>query len=129
MRNYLSIKEMEKLKRLGVDISEASMVHVKNGSTVKCVPKDLLPIFKDFKEEDIVIDSFTLTDIFLLLPANIIGKDGKAHGFVLQSGYSYGYSFRYEGASPLFYDNNMLMTAYKALCWLAKNGYLNDEEN
>ena len=128
MRSYLSIKEMEKLKRLGIDISKASMVHVRNGTTVKCVPRDLLPILNDFKEEDIVINSFSLADMFLLLPAHIIGNNGRVYGLIIQSGYSYGYSVYYESECPLIYDNNILMATYKMLCWLAKNGYLENKE-
>lgn len=118
MKKYLSIKEMEKLKRLGIDTSNSSMVYVKYGLGIKCV------IRENIKEEDIICDTFILQDILEILPSKIIDNKGIYHSLSIWMGYEYGWAASYEGCISFVYNNNILITAYKILCKLAKNGYI-----
>lgn len=129
MRKYLTIKEMEKLKNLGIDTSISSMVYVKINSSIKCIPKDMLECIKDNFDVDVLCETFTLQDIIDIIPMNI-DVNGKRAGIIIQvSYYDDGWSMRYPYSNNSSFNKNLLLSCYKTLCWLAKNGYISKLRN
>lgn len=115
----LSIEQMLHLQELGVDTNNASMFHV-----LELRPKegDCLLAIKKYTGVR-YIPTYTLHDIIEMLPVRV-----KWHPLIIVGNkvmYSSGYGEGYDNPFVKFEEGTLLQSAYKMLCWCAKNGYLN----
>ena len=122
-KQELTIEQMQHLKELGVDTSKASMCWV-------CLTKQpfLSFYYKDYPKDDKkVIPTFTLQDIFDLLPS----KHEGAYLTITKPDKSYimGYEDEDGGASPVFINEQAIDSAYEMLCWCAENGYVKTKKD
>lgn len=127
MKNQvLSIKQMQHLKKLGVDRRQASMCRItdKKGKTRLVIHS--LQCY-DNKKYVRVIPTFTLQDILELLPKEI-SRDGCTWSASLYIDYennriAYGNTDRYgfEVFLETKIEKNLIDAAYQTLCWLKEN--------
>lgn len=145
----LSIDQMKHLKELGVDISKASMWWCRIVRPA-CPPtkkeKVMVDWFLSLQKEhmhtglDVVetIPTFILDDILNLLPGIIysaddgeeefwfefgVGEPDKSIWYVQYRSVTTNYTYKY------IQSNNLIDAAYKMLCWVAENNYLNTNSN
>jgi len=137
MKNQvLSIDQMNYLKELGIDTSNASMCWVKEGSIgseLKLFSIDNVKSPSLEKEE-----TFTLMDLLRLLP-NEIDLAVEEHNcyiscYLMLSLIDNAVYYEYEdwdkcGKAKVYWSDSLLNSAYMMLCDLAENGYLRLKDN
>jgi len=140
MKNQvLSIEQMQKLKELGIDTSEASMA-VYNIYAGEQKEYDILAAngaFAEKQEHDrfgygihnvVSFDKkpvFTLQDIVELLPTTIHTDGGFFYLTIMRT--CIFYYFVYEDGKRILnkeFDDDIIQSAYEMLIWVAENGYL-----
>ena len=127
-KQVLDISQMQHLKELGVDDSNASVYwhRILRLNTGKVVTD----WFKSFNKSELCLDSmkvetvptFTLDDIFDLIPSEIMKDETTSTLDILKTSQIYIVCFW--SGEPLFRcDNSILIdAAYEMLCWCAENG-------
>lgn len=126
----LSIKQMQYLKKLGIDTSNASMA---------LVYKNAYGDFVDWDEADDNLHSshiveynsdirskygvFTFQDIFDLLPKNITSKDNNKVCLEIVFPNNNKWEVFY-GLIKSFFDEKLINAAYNMLVWCAENDYI-----
>ena len=147
MKQVLDIKQMQHLQELGLDTSNASMLH--------CEVYDAKPILVESKhkfhkvEDAIIIDgvrdsviyckkvtpAYTLQDVLNLLPKEIKPAE-KRHWLRIDLADECIYYY-HEGADLVEHRDKvflygegeeMIDVAYNALCWCIENGYVVTEK-
>ena len=127
----LSIKQMQYLKKLGIDTSNASMA---------LVYKNAYGDFVDWEAADDNLHSshigeynsylrskygvFTFQDIFDLLPKNITSKDNNKVCLEIVFPNNNKWEVFY-GLIKSFFDEKLINALYKMLVWCAENDYIN----
>lgn len=118
----LSIEQMNHLKELGVDTSDASLCWIKEPNT----DNYSLSIHDESCYEMSClhpVPAFTLQDILEKLP-NIIDVDENECNlniFFHEDGISVYYEDFYQNQPAFFCQENLLDTVYEMLCWVAEN--------
>lgn len=145
MELALSIEQMKHLKELGVDISKASMWWCRIVRPA-CPPtkkeKVMVDWFLSLRKEhmhtelDVVeyVSAFILDDILDLLPKEIQEKDNHCTShlemiFPNDNLWEVTYSRNNGSVCESFFDKKLIGAAYKMLCWVAENNYLNTNSN
>jgi hypothetical protein len=137
----LSIKQMERLQKLGVDLSAATMYWkaIVTDSKGIAIPKKNIHWFLsldtsiqtcDFMKVE-VKPTFTVNDIFDILPPHI--KNYSLCVYMDDKFLSYDTVdccdriISYKNSQFYFYDKSLLEASYDMLCWVAENGYLKQQ--
>ena len=128
----LSIEQMKHLQELGVDTSDASMVWIKQDSTL--LPDNikelwLVDTYHDFlkpmveQEDSDFVQTYTIGDLIEKLPKNIDGSCLLIEFCASDLGYGdwdcgelYGIN-----AQQKFNDKSLKEALYDLLCWVAEN--------
>lgn len=141
----LSIDQMQYLKDLGIDTSKASMWYgyydysdCSNSEWSNSPHKYFLVVDKsqfnisEYGHECKFIPTFTLQDMFDLLPKNLIigciryfleiHNNNSKEVQIRYKTYQYEQTLICLGNFP-----NIMTAAYEMLCWLAENGYMKTE--
>lgn len=123
----LSIEQMKHLQELGVDTSDASMVWIKQDSTllpdnikelwwVDTYYDSLKPMVE--QEDSDFVQTYTIGDIVEKLPIEIGTLN---RGIVIQRSYV-GAGYIKDNLCPVSFSNSSLLESlYNLLCWVAKN--------
>ena len=122
----LSIEQMKHLQELGVDTSDASMVWIKQNSTllpdnikelwwVDTYYDSLKPMVE--QEDSDFVQTYTIGDLIEKLPKNI---DKKTFTMSYLSAPSVGYSLSKHVMIPS-QQNGLVDALYSILCWVAEN--------
>ena len=129
----LSIKQMQHLKELGIDVSKTKLYWVKQVNSAKCNDSiDGKPFISLCKSQMTygfvrfeVTPTFTLQDMIELMPENLVNAN-KYHKCVLRFGKKYVayYSTLLECNIHVESHNDLLNNAYNMLVWLAENKYI-----
>ena len=133
MKNQvLSIEQMQKLKELGVDTSNASM-HFLYMPTAKSI---MSGVYEVDDEPEVFVSqngmnhehpTFALQDVIELLPKRLMSDFGDADLIIQPNRDATVYVISYEPKNDIiawFYDENILDAAYKMLIWVIENGHL-----
>ena len=125
----LSLEQMNKLKELGVDVSNASMCYI-SIYPYGDLSDGIVPVSKDFDKNfyNEFGDVFTLQDIIELLPDTIeVGKNNYYY-LILQKETNAYYHCVYENLDleilHRYRSSTMIESAYQMLLWVIENGYL-----
>ena len=128
----LSIEQMKHLQELGVDTSDASMVWIKQDSTL--LPDNikelwLVDTYRDSlkplveQEDSDFVQTYTIGDLIEKLPKNIDGSNLLIEFCASDLGYGdwdcgelYGIN-----AQQKFNDKSLKEALYDLLCWVAEN--------
>ena len=122
----LSIEQMKHLKELGVDTSDASMVWIKQDSTL--LPDNikelwLVDTYHDFlkpmveQEDSDFVQTYTIGDLIEKLPEDLRFRcQGSNYSFSKNWD---SLSFGYERIIP--HSNNLIEGLFTLLCWVAEN--------
>ena len=121
----LSIKQMQHLKELRVDTSEASMCYVVDA--FRNYELEVYDVFSPEIHHLHPIPAFTLQDMLEMMPNRVKGFD-----LVLFMDNHIQYE-KWDGIRQAkilvqFDGKNLLETTYNMLCWLAENKLLGKEE-
>ena len=130
----LSREQMKHLQELGVDTSDASMVWIKQDSTL---PPDnikelwLVDTYHDSlkpmveQEDSDFVQTYTIGDLIEKLPKHINGWNDNRLVIDGDEDADYWYVVyknRYEDSETEYFDSENLLTAlYNLLCWVAEN--------
>lgn len=132
-KQYLSIEQMQHLKKLGVDTSNANFYwhRTKNLNNYKEWDEwelhyGVLRLARGFKTINCeYVRTFTLQDILDLLPEDIKGYQLHTEKTKLNGVVAYHVMYMYFGQSLVSFLHDMLIdAAYEMLCWVIENGYL-----
>ena len=130
----LSIEQMKHLQELGVDTSDASMVWIKQDSTllpdnikelwlVDTYHDSLKPMVE--QEDSDFVQTYTIGDLIEKLPKHINGWNDNRLVIDGDEDADYWYVVyknRYEDSETEYFDSENLLTAlYNLLCWVAEN--------
>ena len=123
----LSIEQMKHLQELGVDTSDASMVWIKQDSTllpdnikelwwVDTYYDSLKPMVE--QEDSAFVQTYTIGDLIEKLPIEIGTLN---RGIVIQRSYV-GAGYIKDNLSPVSFSNSSLLESlYNLLCWIAES--------
>ena len=123
----LSIEQMKHLQELGVDTSDASMVWIKQDSTllpdnikelwwVDTYYDSLKPMVE--QKDSAFVQTYTIGDLIEKLPIEIGTLN---RGIVIQRSYV-GAGYIKDNLSPVSFSNSSLLESlYNLLCWVAEN--------
>ena len=123
----LSREQMKHLQELGVDTSDASMVWIKQDSTllpdnikelwlVDTYHDSLKPMVE--QEDSAFVQTYTIGDLIEKLPIEIGTLN---RGIVIQRSYV-GAGYIKDNLSPVSFSNSSLLESlYNLLCWVAEN--------
>lgn len=139
-KQVLSIEQMQHLKKLGVDVSKASMCWRRKTRDWKGETKVgrwgltfnhpiIVSNFETYED----VTTFTLQDILDLLPKEIIPHDFPYSLFIDYQEMRIAYCFvDREGMcwiNPTFdIEDDIIDAAYNMLCWCAENGYIKTDK-
>ena len=130
----LSREQMKHLQELGVDTSDASMVWIKQDSTllpdnikelwlVDTYHDSLKPMVE--QEDSDFVQTYTIGDLIEKLPKHINGWNDNRLVIDGDEDADYWYVVyknRYEDSETEYFDSENLLTAlYNLLCWVAEN--------
>ena len=130
----LSIEQMKHLQELGIDTSDASMVWIKQDSTllpdnikelwwVDTYYDSLKPMVE--QEDSDFVQTYTIGDLIEKLPKHINGWNDNRLVIDGDEDADYWYVVyknRYENSETEYFDSENLLTAlYNLLCWVAEN--------
>ena len=129
----LSIEQMKHLQELGVDTSDASMVWIKQDSTL--LPDNIKELWwvdtyydslKPMVEQDDsgFVQTYTIGDLIKKLPKSIdIGYGEYDLEILIKGEYvEVQYENDYDDYTPFFCANlSLIESLYRILCWLAEN--------
>ena len=117
----LSIKQMTRLKELGVDV-EPNGLDFMYSSVV--LDEYRLMYAESVCEDD--MKAFTLQDVIELLPPQLIHKEKNIYLNFESIGKEYGFYYVTRDFEICIYFNNtnILQAAYEMLLWVIENGYL-----
>ena len=130
----LSIEQMKHLQELGIDTSDASMVWIKQDSTllpdnikelwwVDTYYDSLKPMVE--QEDSDFVQTYTIGDLIEKLPKHINGWNDNRLVIDGDEDADYWYVVyknRYEHSETEYFDSENLLTAlYNLLCWVAEN--------
>lgn len=139
-KQVLDIDQVKHLQELGLDTSKASMQYIENNNGIQmCIPTEIARYIKDLEKGYIICDAFTLQDILDILPKDIKPKDIKAKSWYEYSmeifcisdckKWEIGYYLYDESIDDSFFrHDNLIDSAYEALCWCIENGYINTKK-
>ena len=125
----LTIKQMQYLKKLGIDTSKASMALVYRDAYGDFVDWDYVAEWHeaDIGEHNPYIRSlygvFTFQDIFDLLPKNITSKDNNKVCLEIVFPNNNKWEVFY-GLIKSCFDEKLINAAYNMLVWCAENDYI-----
>lgn len=131
-KQVLDIEQMLYIKELGVDTSKADLCWKRNIKEVTgcnlSLSFNMKNEFRNYERFE-YIPTFTLQDIFYLLPKQIKTTNYTFHLHINYErnhiAYAYTDGNGYTWLNQSFrINNNLLEAAYKMLCWCAENGYL-----
>ena len=129
----LSIEQMKRLQALGVDTSDASMVWIKQDSTL--LPDNikelwLVDVYHDSLKKMVeeadsdFVQTYTIGDLIEKLPKHINGRNDNRRVIDGDEDADYWYVVyknRYEHSETEYFDSENLLTAlYNLLCWVAE---------
>ena len=130
----LSIEQMKHLQELGIGTSDASMVWIKQDSTllpdnikelwlVDTYHDSLKPMVE--QEDSDFVQTYTIGDLIEKLPKHINGWNDNRLVIDGDEDADYWYVVyknRYEDSETEYFDSENLLTAlYNLLCWVAEN--------
>lgn len=137
-KQCLDINQMQHLKELGVDTSNASAAQTDIWVTSDLdefqKAEDVLVFTEsesDYFEFENPIKRFTLQDILDLLPKVIFNDKYKGKLCIEYNEHNNEWIISYKELSVIvFYahDENIIDAAYKMLCWCAENGYVDTKK-
>lgn len=118
----LSIRRMKHLKKLGVDVSKASMVYNSDG-TLRIMDEVTTKKFIEHPQSAIKVwcPAFTLQDMIEMIPQDI--EWYTLHVSKTATAYLNGWS-----TMKVFCKEGILTNTYNMLCWIAENNLLTEEE-
>lgn len=118
----LNIEQMQHLKELGLDTSNASMCWLKFGEE-----PPVLSVHDEYCYESSALHAtpaFTLQDILELLPNNV---DNELFLFIDKGKNKWRIGYTDKESEEIFedfIDKNFIDAAYNILCWCIENGYV-----
>ena len=122
----LSIEQMQKLKELGVDVSNASMRYYIISSGKSCdgyVGESIVLEMSDNHIHHISdVPTFTLHDMIELMP-NAVKIEDEEYYLIIDKNCTQYLSIE---ESPIYWNStdNILINTYKVLLWLAEHKYI-----
>ena len=125
----LSLEQMNKLERLGVDVSNASMCYI-SIYPYGDLSDGIVPVSKDFNKNiyNEFGDVFTLQDMIELLPKSIIINSVKHWVCVSPNCLLTEFQIMYvdgdNSYSVMKQNKSLLEAAYEMLLWVIEKGYL-----
>ena len=123
----LSIEQMQKLKELGVDITNASMhwqyIPTANNIMGKDDSEELALFVSEKYKMGHNYPTFTLQDMIELMPSKVKYEGHNYYLYIDKNIVSYIDDMDIENCI-LESDNNILKNTYKVLIWLAKHKYI-----
>ena len=118
----LSIKQMARLKELGVDVTPKCKCLMYSSDSSDDY---YLKYGESTCEDD--MKAFNLQEVIELLPKRLMSDFGDADLIIQPNRDATVYVISYEPKNDIiawFYDENILDAAYKMLIWVIENGYL-----
>lgn len=124
-KQVLDIKQMQHLKRLGVDTDKATMAYIINITDkykpFLCLSSDAID-HVDF--DNYALGAFTLQDILDLIPRSV---DAELLLFIDKGKNKWRIGYTDIESNEIFEDfsdKNFIDAAYEMLCWCAENGFV-----
>lgn len=131
-KQVLDIEQMNHLKKLGVDTSEASTKeYIISETESYCGYSRSIVIIDGYIEHYIEENkTFTLQDILDLLPNVVISNNKYFKLCIEMSGEKWCIYYYTADTTELISKDDIYLidAAYEILCWCAENGYLNNKQ-
>ncbi len=122
---FLTVEQCRNLQALGLDMSDAKFCWVSGYGRIFVMGNPKAP-----SNIKIIIPTYSLQELWSLLPKSIFDECGICYDLILTSASSISYSIistLEEGHFYSFYKvkgENILLSAYETLCWCLEKGYI-----